>query len=141
MAKSTNTTTVGGPQADPVADGRASEPVPRVDDQSPVLRSGVAPTGSFDAALSGAEANEALRPPLTPSGLGIAPSSRAPWSEQHPGAPPTKRRVHPLDSALVKLLGRPSRSMRVRTSCSTLASCETRSGSSTFSWPSACCAS
>lgn len=107
MAKSTKST---DPEADAEAGARVSGPVPaaRAHDQAP-RHSGVAPAGGFIDRLSEPDAAGALRPPPAPTGFSVAPGnpapdSRAPLSEEQPGPPPTKRRVHPLDAALVKLL-------------------------------------
>ncbi|HEY6722712.1 MAG TPA: ferric reductase-like transmembrane domain-containing protein [Polyangiaceae bacterium] len=100
MAKSTKSP---DPQAEPEPGLRPSGPAPRAADRPP-LHSGVAPAGGFDDAFCAPEASSALRPPHAPKGFSIAPASRSPLSEEQPGPPPTKRRVHPLDAALVKLL-------------------------------------
>src|SRR6187399_434715 len=64
--------------------------------QPPILRSGVAPSGTFVDPLDSPEVSDALRPAST------GPSLHQPVSR--PGPPSTKRPVHPLDAALVKLL-------------------------------------
>lgn len=84
MAKSSKTTKLPGDE---------SLPSPR--------RSGVAPSGTFVDPLDGPAASDALRSAPTGVSVRSAPVSR---SGEQPGPPPTERRVHPLDAALVKLL-------------------------------------
>jgi len=88
MAKSTKSTNLGEQEAQPDA----------------VRVSGVAPRSESNRTrdpdlLSTPWAGDALRPAPTPGEW-----SAAPRSDQHPGPPPTRRGVHPLDAALVRLL-------------------------------------
>lgn len=90
MAKSTKSTNLGDPGAQPDAAVRVSGVAPRRVDGGP--------TSDADP-LSAPWVNEALRPAPAPGEW-----SPAPRSDQNPGPPPTRRGVHPLDAALVKLL-------------------------------------
>jgi len=87
MAKSTKSTNLGDNEAQPAAGVRVS---------------GVAPRGAGEL-LSEPWTSDALRPAAPPSDWNAAPRS-APRSDQNPGPPPTRRGVHPMDAALVKLL-------------------------------------
>ena len=102
MAKLTNSSDVDGPQAKPEAEVRESGVAPRRS-EGERLSSGVAPRGGFDDPLSAPETSGALRPAPAPREFELAPRS-GPQSSEQVGPPPTKRRVHPLDAALVKLL-------------------------------------
>ena len=90
MAKSTKSTNLGDQGAEPDVGVRVSGVAPRKAESGPA---------SARDLLSAPWADDALRPAPAPSEW-----SAAPRSDQHPGPPPTRRGVHPLDAALVKLL-------------------------------------